>query len=158
MRHLFDSARLTLTVGVALPAVALASTLVLASPASARTPGVTCKVLTGDVSVGTLSSCNHAKQTGGGGSWPEASGTSTITWSSGKTTVVSQTATLVTSGDEKEGKTKVCPSGSAEYNIAGTVTADTTGVIPVGSEISAEVCLDFSVFTVINEPGSKFKV
>jgi len=157
MRHLFGSVRLTLAVGVALPAAALASTLVLASPASAKTPGVTCKVLTGDVSVGTLSSCNHAKQTGSGGSWPE-SGASTITWSSGKTTDVSQTFTLVTSGDEKEGKTKVCPSGSGEYDIAGTVTADTTGVIPVGSEISAEVCLDFSVFTVINEPGSKFKV
>ena len=95
-----------------------------------------------------LGNCSP-KITGGSGTWDY----NTITWANGKTTSTSVTVTPVTGSDEREKKS--CPSGEQEYILSGTVTADTTGRIPVGGPIDGEACQNMYQ-AESNERGNRF--
>ncbi len=133
---------------------------VAASPASAATPPlVVCKTVVGNLHSGKLKTCTGSAATGGSGKLVFQT-TSKIKWANGKTTtLVNFKPTPVTSGDETE--THDCASTTEEFVLTGQVGADTTGGIPVGAKVTAEVCVDSSVGTVgtvVNEPGAKFKI
>ncbi len=118
------------------------ATLALAGVASAAKPAgsypVKCKTLTGTVgTTGTISGCNG--NTGGSGSFPTVpSSSATVTWSNGDSTTASFNYATVSSS------TQTCPKSDTEYKITGTVSADTTGSIPVGSGLKGFVCLTSS--------------
>jgi hypothetical protein len=117
-----------------------AATLAFAGAASASSPKlsypVKCHALTGTVgATGTISGCNGT--TGGSGTFPAVpSSSATVTWANGKTTTASFNYSQVSSS------TQTCPSSDSEYKITGTVSADTTGSIPVGSGLKGYVCLN----------------
>ena len=119
-----------------------AATLAFAGVASASSPKlsypVKCSTLTGTVgTTGNISGCNG--NTGGSGSFPAVpSSSATLTWANGKTTTASFNYTTVSSSSQ------TCPSADTEYKITGTVSADTTGSIPVGSGLKGFVCLNGS--------------
>jgi hypothetical protein len=122
-----------------------AATLVFAGVASASSSTkastsypVKCKKLTGTVgTTGTITSCNG--NTGGSGSFPAVPASSaTVTWANGDTTTASFNYAEVSSSKQ------TCPSKDSEYEITGTVSADTTGSIPVGSGLKGYVCLSSS--------------
>jgi hypothetical protein len=116
-----------------------AATLAFAGVSSAASPKlsypVKCSHLTGTVgATGKISGCNG--NTGGSGSFPAVpSSSATVTWANGKTTKASFNYATVSSSAQ------TCPSSDSEYKITGTVSADTTGSIPVGSGLKGFVCL-----------------
>jgi hypothetical protein len=126
-----------LLVPLAAATLAFAGVSSAASPAKASYP-VKCKTLTGTVgTTGTISGCNG--NTGGSGSFPTVpSSSATVTWTNGDTTTASFNYASVSSS------TQTCPSADSEYKITGTVSADTTGSIPVGSGLKGYVCLTSS--------------
>jgi hypothetical protein len=71
-----------------------------------------------------------------------ATGSGVITWKGhGKgTTTISVTATSPGQG--------ACASGSVEEDATGTVTADTSGKVTVGSAVSARACVNSSTGAV----------
>jgi len=138
---------------VATMAMATGATLtVAATPVSAATTTiVACKSLVGNLKNATLSHCSDVANTGGSGRFPFAT-PSTITWANGKTTTLNPFKPHpVTSG-------VTCAPTTTEYRLLGKVSADTTGSIPVGSKITAEICVDFANHHVTNVPGTKFKI
>jgi hypothetical protein len=128
-----------------------AATIAFAGSASASSPKVSypvkCHSLTGTVgATGTISGCNG--NTGGSGSFPAVPASSaTVTWANGKTTKASFNYATVSSSAQ------TCPSSDSEYKITGTVSADTTGSIPVGSGLKGFVCLNGSSLSLA--PTSK---
>ncbi|HVC71893.1 MAG TPA: hypothetical protein VNC61_16680 [Acidimicrobiales bacterium] len=113
-----------------------AATVGMGASASAAAP-VGCTKVTGTISGNlTFKGCG----TLGKGSAPAASLASggTITWK-GKhkgTTTFSVTVTPPVQG--------ACKSGSTEYDATGSVTADTSGKVTVGSAVSGKACVDGS--------------
>jgi len=115
-----------------------------ASPVRASIPGATattCARLSGFIYgiTATVSKCSVAN-TGRTGTFPIdllSTDSGTITWASGQTTALS----LATG-------TQVVPSAchlrAPEYRIAGEITADTTGSIILGSNVSALICISKS--------------
>ena len=97
-----------------------------------------CSKLTGTVgATGSITGCTG--NTGGSGSFPTVPASSaTVTWANGDTTTASFNYATVSSS------TQTCPSADSEYKITGTVSADTTGSIPVGSGLKGFVCLTSS--------------
>jgi hypothetical protein len=138
--------------------VALATSLtmaVAATPASATTAVVVCKQLVGNLGGATLSNCSDIANTGGSGTLPFST-PSKITWANGNTTTLNPFGSVMVTSDENE--TGTCAATTTEYRLVGKVSADTTGSIPVGSKVSAEICVDFTHNKVTNEPGAKFKI
>jgi hypothetical protein len=135
-----------LVVGAALSASALSGA------ASATTSAIHCGKLTGNVaSTVTLSLCNG--NTGGASKAMTVSTVAqngVITWANGKTTTVHLRPPTTTETDPTE--TKSCAAGTTEYELHGTVVADTTGSATVGHGFHAEVCVDASN-NVTLEPG-----
>jgi hypothetical protein len=107
----------------------------LAGSASATTLKIKCATLSGTLSTtATVSGCSGNT---GGASQPIAItsllGGGTITWVNGKTTTIS--APTISSGT-------LCPVGDTDDIAKGTVSADTTHSVTVGSAYKIEVCLD----------------
>jgi len=153
MRHLGPT-RLLLVVALAVPSTTLAAALPFAQPASARGAVVTCKHLKGDILTVSLTGCSDFGNTGGSGILPMTDPNATITWATGLYTTMTFGGFLV-SQDETERYS--CPTGSTEFQESGTVTADATGSIPVGSTFSVELCV-IPTNVVVNEKGSKPKI
>ncbi len=146
--------RMVASAVLAVSTAGLAAALTFAAPAAAKTSGVTCKHISGSGTLASLTNCSGASHTGGSGTLP-LSNPSTIAWANGKTTTVSPFSQTLASPDESEKYS--CPAGTTEYNLSGTVSADTTGVIPVGSTLSAEICFN-SANMVANEKLTKFRI
>jgi hypothetical protein len=121
-------------VALAMPIAGTAA--VLASPASASAP-VSCSKISGNIATtATLKGCGGGLGKGTAPASAFASGSGTITWKGkGKgTTDISVTPTVVGQGG--------CKNGSTEVDVAGSVTADTSGKVTVGDPVSARVCFD----------------
>lgn len=116
-------------------AASTAGLVVAAGPAGASAP-VSCAKVTGNVSghvtlkgcgggLGKGSSPANALATTGTIHWKgHHKGTTTVTITSVSTPVVSR-----------------CAKGSTEMDATGTVTADTSGKVAVGSPVSGDVCV-----------------
>ena len=120
----------------------------LSGPASAATPGIACKKLTGTITgTVTLASCTGNT---GGASKPLPAATlasgGTITWQNGKTTTVTLKVT--------QGPGTKCAAGSTEYDAKGKTTKDTTGSALIGGKVKANVCVS-AAGAVSLLPGSK---
>ena len=113
-----------------------AATVGLAGSAGASAP-VSCTKVTG-TTTGTLTfkGCG----TLGKGSAPAASlGTGgTITWKGKKSGTTTFSVTVSSPGQGG------CKAGSTEYDATGTVSADTSGKVGVGSAVSGRACVDAS--------------
>jgi hypothetical protein len=146
--------RLAAVAGVV--SASFAGVFVIAGPASATFVGIKCAHLTGNVSsTFTLSGCNGNT---GGASQPVANLATggPITWVNGKSTTFGKPTISSTEHDaDPKGK---CPAGTAESEVSGAVTADTTGSAPVPGKYKLEVCLNSTTGAVTNEPGSKIKI
>jgi alpha-tubulin suppressor-like RCC1 family protein len=107
---------------------------------------VACTSLSATVGgTGTVSGCGG--NTGGSGTFPSSdTSPATVTWENGDTTTVS--FSYSESGT-------ACSMGST-YKVTGSVTADTTGSIAVGSAIKGAVCLNGTTVSLV--PGTKFKI
>ena len=125
---------------LALPVVgATTGVVAMAGTAGASAPA-TCTKVSGTV-LGTLTfkGCGGGlgKGTGSGDLFPAGSGT--ITWKghhNGTTTLGNLTFTPQDPG--------ACKTGSAEQDITGVVTADTSKANLVGTAVSGRVCVDAS--------------
>jgi hypothetical protein len=95
---------------------------------------------------GSLGGCTLAA-TGGKGQLSSflASG-ATVTWTNGTTTTYASTFTI--SGT-------LCPTGSTEFNIKGSVTVSTNASIPVGAPVRMTACL---MSTITNAPNSRVAI
>jgi len=120
---------------LSIPLAATTAGLVsLAGPAGASAP-VSCTKVTGAASGDlTFKGCGGL----GKGTGPAAAlaGTGTITWKgkhSGTTTI---TITSVTNPSVSR-----CATGSTEFDAAGSVTADTSGKVAVGSPVAGDACV-----------------
>ncbi|HXW39319.1 MAG TPA: hypothetical protein VEJ44_06455 [Acidimicrobiales bacterium] len=138
--------------GAALPLVTLTASLVLAGPAGAAQPRTFCeRWVAADLESGTFSGCDHGAATGGSGTaavHPPAD-VLVISWASGKTTDVDDLSITPASPGEPGGRP--CPPSTSEYEWHGTISADTTGAIPVGGSLSGDVCIDFTNGTSSNK-------
>jgi hypothetical protein len=146
--------RLLVGIGAAIPLATLTTALSSAGAASAEQVRTSCEhfVSNGNgFQQGTLSGCSHESDTGGSGSFVVnvKVGGIVITWESGKTTDVNNLYITQPTQDEPENNS--CPSNAPEYLWHGTIASDTTGSIPVGGNLSGEVCIDFSAGTSNNE-------
>ncbi len=147
-------ARLLTAAALVVPAAM--ATWVVAGPASAGAPA-TCAVLNATVKgTGTVSKCTDPANTGGSGKivFNIVKLTGTVTWSKTGTSTM-KIAYKTQKPDEKE--TKVCPKGTTEVNVTGSITGGTGAAIksiPKGQKVSAEIC--FSKTTVTLEPGTVF--
>jgi hypothetical protein len=145
----------------AISAAAVVGAATLGGLFSAGTAGaagskITCTKLTGAVITSiTLKGCSG--NTGGASttlpSTVLATG-GTITWVNGKTTTV-----VITIGHAETDPTETmsCPVTSSEFELTGTVTADTTGSAPVGGLVKSEQCQDI-IGHMILEPGTALKL
>jgi hypothetical protein len=130
----------------------------LRSPAGAETTlKIKCTSVTATVGLGgnlTLSGCSG--NTGGSGSFVPLSSIG-INWANGKTTGAQVTGTI--SADSDFDPHGICPAGTEEEEVKGTVTSDTTGSAPVGGLAFFELCVSTTTNNTSNEPGSaaKFK-
>jgi len=119
-----------------------------ATGATALAP-VHCKRLTGNSTTltGFLGGCTFAA-TGGHGKLsnflPQGA---TVTWANGTTTTWTSTDTI--SGT-------LCPAGSAEFNIKGSVTASTNTSVPVGAPVKMTACL--ATATITNSPNTRVAI
>jgi hypothetical protein len=121
---------------------------VLSSPASAATPGIACKSMTGNIAGNvTLKKCtgNTGKASKPLPATALAEG-GTIVWKNNKTTTVKLTVT--------QGPGTNCAAGSTEYDAKGKTTGDTTGSAKVGGKVSAKVCVS-PAGDITLLPGSK---
>jgi hypothetical protein len=71
----------------------------------------------------------------------------TISWANGSTTTYTSTYT-------KSGS--LCPVGSLEYNITGSVTSSTNRYIPVGAPVKMTACAASKLIT--NAPGTRIAI
>ncbi len=148
--------RIRVTKALLVPAMVIpisVGTLAFATTASASAPAksfpVKCTSASGSLGgTGMISGCSDTANTGGSGSFPTTGAQPVVfTWATGKTTTAT-TSDSVVSPD-------ACAAGDTEYKISGTVTADTTGSIPVGSGVKGKVCV--SAVTIVGLVG-KFKI
>lgn len=123
-----------LVVALAIPVSA--GTVGLVGPAGASAP-VSCSKVSG-TETGTLTfkGCG----TLGKGSAPAASLASggTITWKGKKSGTTTFSVTVSSPGQGG------CVAGSTEYDATGTVTADTSGKVGIGSAVSGRACVSGS--------------
>jgi hypothetical protein len=133
-----------------------AATLGFAGYSSASSPAhtsypVKCISLTGTIGeTGTISGCTESI-TGGSGTFSTAdTSPATITWENGETTTV-------TFNNKRSGTLCQAAHMGTTYKITGTVTADTTGSITVGSTIKGAVCLH-SKTTLSLAPKTTLKI
>ena len=125
------------------------------SPASAATPKTTCAVVSISVKgSGTLSKCTGASYTGGSGKLvvniKKSPYPATVTWNKTGTT----TASLKYGGLPKGAK-NVCPAGTSEIVVTGTVTGGTGKAvksIPKGSKVSGNLCYKVSTSSLSLAP------
>ena len=121
---------------LSIPLAATTAGLVsLAGPAGASAP-VSCTKVTGAAS-GDLT----FKGCGGGlgkGTGPAAAlaATGTITWKGKHAGTTTITITSVTNPSVSR-----CATGSTEFDAAGSVTADTSGKVAVGSPVAGDACV-----------------
>ena len=124
------------------------------SPASAAAPKTTCAAVSISVKgVGTLSKCTGA-YTGGSGKLvvniKKSPYPATVTWKGTGTT----TASLKYGGLPKGAK-NVCPAGTSEIVVTGTVTGGTgkaVASIPKGSKVSGNLCYKVSTSSLSLAP------
>jgi hypothetical protein len=153
MRHL-RTARLLTAMALVVPASL--GTWAVAGPASAAAPA-NCAGLTATLKgVGTVTKCTDPANTGGSGKivFNITKLTGTVTWNKTGTSTM-KIAYSTVKKDEKEAK--VCPKGTTELLITGSITGGTGKAIksiPKGQKVSAEVCTSKTSVTL--EPGSVF--
>jgi hypothetical protein len=128
-----------------------------AGPTSAAVGTIKCTKLVGSITTTvTLSGCNGNT---GGSSMPIPSTNLTtggpIPWVNGQTTTVTLTANAAETDTDLGG---TCTSAATEFEVTGTVTADTTGSAIVGGKVKAEACVNLTKSTVKLEPGTALKL
>jgi hypothetical protein len=115
----------------------------VASASSPAVTGVTCKVLTANLTgtTGSVTKCNDPTNTGKKGTFlisTLTSGSGNLTWNgTGSTKLTGVTATPVTPG--------TCPTGDTEYTVTGTVAGGKGAAkksIKKGWTLAATVCID----------------
>jgi hypothetical protein len=142
--------------GAMLAGASLGSVLASSAVASASAPTVTCTGFSATTSgVGTLSSCNDTKNTGGKATDKAniAKSTAVITWNKTGTTTESYKETAVTPSK--------CAKGDSEIKEVSTVTGGTGAAvksIPKGQVATAYLCLNSAKKTVTLLPGTTYKV
>ena len=127
------------------------------TPASAAAPKTTCAAVSISVKgVGTLSKCGGAAYTGGSGQLvvniKKSPYPATVTWKGTGTT----TASLKYAGLPKGGK-NVCPAGTSEIVVTGTVTGGTgkaVASIPKGSKVAGNLCYKVSTSSLSLAPNN----
>jgi hypothetical protein len=132
-----------LVCALALVVTGSVATVAFTSPASAAVPKTTCSVVSISIKgTGTLSKCTDTANTGGSGklvvNTKKSPYPATITWNKTGTT----TASLQYAGLAKGAK-NVCPAGTSEIVVTGTVTGGTGAAvksIPKGSKVTANLC------------------
>ncbi len=133
------AAVLSITLGAATVAVVGS-----AGPSAASTPP-SCLILSGSISTAVVRECSGGLGVGQIKAIFDSSGT--VTWHKtvvvhGKSVVHLQGKTTVGNVGLTMGSPSRCAKGSYGYDLSGTVSADTTHRISVGSKVSAEVCFD----------------
>jgi hypothetical protein len=139
---------------VAVVALATSASLAIVLPAGTafakgpKPPTATCTGLSGNESSQTLTGCSGNPDAGTGGTSDVA--TSTVTWSTGKTSIEAYTIKTFS------GKKDKCPAEGAilstiEIKEKGKVTGGTANL--VGTKVKATVCL-YSNSTVTQFPGT----
>jgi hypothetical protein len=137
-----------------------AVSLSVAGPASAKEVGTTCEQWSANnLLTGTFSECSDKAATGGSGTLTTGpTDVLTISWVNGRTTQISGPGIRSPKRTEDENANHQCPPQMTEYKWFGSVTADTTGSIPVGGKLSGEVCIDFSTASSENEPHTDLSI
>jgi len=101
-------------------------------PSAAAASNQTCAKASGNASGNlVLTKCSGGLGKGSAKATSLATG-GTINWTQGATTFT---------GTPKATGRGSCPKGSTEYIFTGTVTADTSGKVKVGSVVSGKACL-----------------
>ena len=129
---------------VPLAAMAGVGSASAATDSSAR-PTVVCRHLKGNptTDTGVLGGCTSAATGGTGKLSSFLPSGATVAWANGTTTTYTSTYTM--SGS-------LCPTGSLEYNVKGSVTSGTNGSIAVGAPVRMTVCY---VTRLINAPSTR---
>ena len=123
--------RLILLVSALIVPLTAATTVGFAGPAGASPSVQSCAKASGTETGNlTLSKCSGGLGKGSAKATSLATG-GTIKWSKGATTFT---------GTPKSGR-GACSKGSTEYIFTGTVTADTSGKVAVGSTVSGKACV-----------------
>ena len=167
MRTARPGRALALAAGLAL-AGSLCSVVLAAPAVAAPRVVVTCGSLSApapnahhQTKNAALTGCTSPKATGGKGIigvLNTAAGgpfNATVKWNHTGTTSISYS---VAAGTPDEKETRGCPSHTKEFVLSGSVTGGTGAaakLIPAGSPVSAEICVNGKGVT--NEPGSKVK-
>ena len=124
-----------LTIPVSVTTVGLVG---LAAPAGASAP-LSCTKVTGNASGNvTLKGCGGGLGKGSGPASALAT-TGTITWKGHKKGTTTVSITSITTPVVSR-----CAKGSTEEDATGTVTADTSGKVTVGSAVAGDVCVSAS--------------
>jgi hypothetical protein len=146
----FLRSKLATSVIVPLLAIATVSLVPASTPAAAASGVVKCSSISGNVTATSLALSSCGGDTGGSGRLP-AGGMTTISWVNGKMTSLS-----ITYNGSSENQ---CPRPKRESEIivSGTVTADTTGSISVGSAVHAFLCVAQNGSAAL-VPKTKFKL
>jgi hypothetical protein len=153
MRGTYPIRRLSV---VALLFVATIAAVTAWMPAGATETGgiVTCGQVTGSqFGPPQLYSCTQS--TGGAGSiepypfFVHGTHTGTIYWSQPSTTQHLTTVIRATTRVVKNGKKSLCPSGSTELKVQGSVRSDTSGVVTVGGPVSVILCQTSETYQVL---------
>ncbi len=133
-------------VGLA-PILAIASvTIAPTSEAGASTPPIRCLAISGELTGAKLTMCS-SKVHGRGRAVLNTNGSpSTFSWANGKKT----TASLAFKSGVFD-----CRMGSTQEDASGVVSSSTTSYIPVGSKVSAYLCVTPSG-AVSSVPGKPF--
>ena len=132
-----------------------------ALPASATTVKTACSSTTITTKgTGTLSKCTNLKGTGGSGKLVVNTSKSpypaTFTWNKTGTTKAS-----LTYGAPPKGAPKVCPAGTVEIDVKGTVTGGTGAAIksiPRGAKVSGKLCYKASTASLTLAPKTTFNL
>jgi len=124
--------RLTLLLGGLTIVATVAFSAAMAAPAGASASVQSCAKASGNASGNlVLTKCTGGLGKGSAKATSLAAG-GTIKWTNGTTTFT---------GTPKASGRGVCPKGSTEYVFTGTVTADTSGKVKVGSHVLGKACL-----------------
>jgi hypothetical protein len=148
--HRFVRVRLGGLAAVAVTGV-VAIGAAFALPASATTVKTACSSATITTKgTGTLKKCTNLKGTGGSGTLvvntKKSPYPATFTWNKTGTTKAS-----LTYGAAPSGAPKVCPAGTVEIDVKGTVTGGTGAAIksiPKGAKVSAKLCYKGTTLTL----------
>jgi hypothetical protein len=152
--------RLLTAITAGVPIAALAISLSVAGPASAKQVGTACEHWSANnLLTGTFSGCSDKANTGGAGTLTTGpTDVLTISWVNGRTTRISGPGIRSVNRTGRGNANHQCPPQTTEYQWFGNVTADTTGSIPVGGKLSGDVCIDFSTGTSENEPHTDLSI